>query len=77
MPCGARDGPSAAPASIGGERRFHLGGALGAAILQRLFALRWARREVDSRAVSFTTNGERAFRALFMTRERPRAAASP
>ena len=47
------------------ERRFHLGGALGAAILQRLFALRWARRELDSRAVVFSASGERAFRALF------------
>jgi len=47
------------------ERRFHLGGALGAAILQRIFALRWARRELDSRAVVFSVAGDRAFRALF------------
>jgi DNA-binding transcriptional ArsR family regulator len=48
------------------ERRFHLGGALGTAILQRVFALRWARRELDSRAVVFSSHGGRAFRALFL-----------
>jgi len=46
------------------ERRHHLGGALGAAILDRIFALRWARRELDSRAVVFSANGERALRQL-------------
>lgn len=43
------------------ERRHHLGGALGAAILARIFALRWARRELDGRAVIFSANGARAF----------------
>ena len=47
------------------ERRFHLGGALGAAILQRIFSLRWVRRELDNRAVVFSSHGERAFRMLF------------
>lgn len=42
------------------ERRHHLGGALGAAILERIFALRWARREPDSRIVVFSREGERA-----------------
>ena len=50
------------------ERRFHLGGALGAAVLQRLFALRWARREPGSRAVTFTANGERSLRGLLVAR---------
>lgn len=45
------------------ERRHHLGGALGAAILDRIFALRWARREADGRALIFSPGGERAFRA--------------
>ena len=49
------------------ERRRHLGGALGAAILDRIFALRWARREPHGRAVVFSTAGERAFRAWFST----------
>lgn len=48
------------------ERRYHLGGALGAAILDRLFHLRWARREPDSRAVTFSAHGERAFRGLLV-----------
>src|SRR5437763_5793728 len=43
------------------ERRHHLGGALGAAILDRIFALRWARREIDGRAVIFSANGTKAF----------------
>ena len=42
------------------ERRPHLAGALGAAMLDRMFALRWARRETDSRIVVFTAAGERA-----------------
>lgn len=42
------------------ERRPHLAGAAGAAILDRMFALRWARRETDSRTVVFTAQGERA-----------------
>jgi DNA-binding transcriptional ArsR family regulator len=47
-----------------GERRHHLGGALGAALLQRLFELRWARRVEGSRVVAFTPPGERAFSSL-------------
>ena len=40
------------------ERRDHLAGALGAAILTRLFALRLARRDPLSRAVSLSPRGE-------------------
>lgn len=47
------------------ERREHLAGSLGAAILQQIFALRWARRDVATRAVLFSTNGERMFREQF------------
>jgi DNA-binding transcriptional ArsR family regulator len=47
------------------ERRHHLSGAVGAAILQRIFALRWARRETGNRAVVFSANGERQFRSQF------------
>ena len=46
-----------------GERRHHLGGALGAALLARVFELRWASRAKDSRVVAFTPRGEAAFRA--------------
>ncbi|MEO8059491.1 MAG: helix-turn-helix domain-containing protein [Burkholderiales bacterium] len=48
-----------------GERRHHLGGALGTALLERLFELGWARRAKGSRVVNFTPKGEPAFRALF------------
>lgn len=50
------------------ERRFHLGGSLGAAILQRIFSLRWAKRMPDSRAVAFTVEGQLALRALLEMR---------
>jgi DNA-binding transcriptional ArsR family regulator len=46
------------------ERRHHLGGALGAAMLQRMFALRWARREPHGRVVVFSREGERALATL-------------
>jgi len=47
------------------ERRHHLAGSLGAAILQRMLALAWARRELSSRALIFSASGERAFREQF------------
>jgi DNA-binding transcriptional ArsR family regulator len=47
------------------ERRHHLGGALGTALLQRVYELGWARRARDSRVITFTPKGEQAFRALF------------
>jgi DNA-binding transcriptional ArsR family regulator len=46
-------------------RRSHLAGALGSAMLARLYALNWASREPGSRIVSFTRSGERQFHALF------------
>jgi DNA-binding transcriptional ArsR family regulator len=45
-----------------GERRHHLGGALGTALLERVIGLGWARRARDSRVVGFTAQGEQAFR---------------
>lgn len=47
------------------ERRYHLAGALGAALLERIQKLGWARCADDSRAVVFTSDGEKSFRALF------------
>lgn len=44
------------------ERRHHLGGALGAALLQRLFEGGWAQRAQGSRVVHFTAKGELALR---------------
>jgi len=46
------------------ERRTHLAGALGAALLDRLFALRYARREPDSRVVNLSPQGERFIERL-------------
>jgi DNA-binding transcriptional ArsR family regulator len=40
------------------ERKTHLAGALGAAILDRLFALRYARRERGCRSVTLSPRGE-------------------
>ncbi|WP_298210482.1 helix-turn-helix domain-containing protein [Acidovorax sp.] len=45
------------------ERRHHLGGALGAALLQRLLERGWARRDKDSRVLHFSAEGELALRA--------------
>jgi DNA-binding transcriptional ArsR family regulator len=46
-------------------RRSHLAGALGAAVLVRVFELGWARRLEGSRIVAFTPPGERAFAQRF------------
>ena len=48
-----------------GERRHHLGGALGAALLTRLYELGWARRAKDSRVVVFTPKAEQDLRFAF------------
>jgi len=47
-----------------GERRHHLAGALGAALMEHCFAQRWARRAENSRVVAFTSHGEREFRRM-------------
>jgi DNA-binding transcriptional ArsR family regulator len=49
------------------ERRQHLAGALGAAILGRIFELRWAKRHAGSRVVTFSASGEKAFLRLLQT----------
>lgn len=53
-------------------RRHHLAGALGAALLQRCYALGWARRLKDSRVVNFSTAGEKELRDRFRLRDAPR-----
>jgi DNA-binding transcriptional ArsR family regulator len=50
------------------ERRTHLAGALGAALLDRMFALRLARREPRGRAVVFSPRGERFVSELVLSR---------
>lgn len=47
------------------ERRSHLAGSLGRALLARFEALGWAKRLPDSRIVQFTKPGEAAFEKAF------------
>lgn len=47
------------------ERRSHLAGSLGRALLERMEAQAWLRRDGDSRAVVFSPSGRRAFNATF------------
>jgi DNA-binding transcriptional ArsR family regulator len=49
------------------ERRHHLAGTLGAAMMTRFTELKWAARDSapGSRVVNFTRNGEKRFAALF------------
>jgi DNA-binding transcriptional ArsR family regulator len=49
------------------ERRHHLAGTLGAALMQRFTELKWASRDPTpgSRVVQFTRQGEKRFAALF------------
>jgi DNA-binding transcriptional ArsR family regulator len=46
------------------ERRHHLAGSLGAALLSRVCDAGWAKRDKASRVIRFTANGERRFREL-------------
>ena len=45
------------------ERRHHLAGVVGVALLARFEELGWAKRSLDSRVVAFSEAGERALRA--------------
>ena len=47
------------------ERRNHLAGSLGAALLVRLFELQWIERTTSSRAVRLTEPGHRGLRERF------------
>ena len=55
------------------ERRHHLAGTLGAAMMQRFAELKWAARDPTpgSRVVNFTRTGEKKFAALFGAGEAP------
>jgi DNA-binding transcriptional ArsR family regulator len=46
-------------------RRHHLAGHMGAQLLERCYALGWAKRRRGTRVVDFTPRGEREFRRLF------------
>ena len=47
------------------ERRPHLGGALGAALLELALRKQWVTRDLDSRVLSVTAAGHRALHARF------------
>ena len=48
-------------------RRSHLAGALGSALLDRLYELGWAKRETGTRVVRFSKRGEASFLTTFAT----------
>ncbi|KNZ34012.1 MAG: ArsR family transcriptional regulator [Methylibium sp. NZG] len=56
------------------ERRPHLGGALGAALLGVALKRRWVVQDADSRALHVTPRGEREMRSRFRFPEQQRAA---
>ncbi|MBI1772738.1 MAG: transcriptional regulator, partial [Burkholderiales bacterium] len=47
------------------ERTPHLGGALGAALLNLLLNQAWLERDLDSRALALTSKGKREFQKVF------------
>lgn len=46
------------------ERRYHLGGRLGAQLTEQLFSAKWIARRRNSRAIRVTATGRRAFAKL-------------
>src|SRR5579884_2698596 len=50
--------PFAIPCLDWSERRYHLAGALGAALMERLLQLRWIERFATGRAVRLTESGQ-------------------
>ena len=50
------------------ERRWHVGGVIGAAMAKRFFELNWIEREKVGRAVAITSTGEHAFEEWFGVR---------
>jgi hypothetical protein len=63
---GALEGrPMCRPCIDWSARRSHLAGSLGAALLRRIYALRWASRAPNSRAVVFSPRGRSGFGRMF------------
>jgi len=55
----------AAPCLDWSERRYHLAGALGAALLRLALDRKWLQRDLDSRIVTITPFGQREFKRVF------------
>lgn len=53
------------------ERRHHLAGALGSALLNRIQELGWAKREKDSRVIVFSVRGEKLLWAMLAAQSTP------
>jgi len=51
------------------ERRFRLGGGLGAAVLGQLYGRAWPKREPNTRAVRFSDAGMAQFRETFRLKD--------
>lgn len=47
------------------ERRYHMAGALAAALLQQMISLDWMRRQKNSRAITITSKGQKEFYRYF------------
>lgn len=47
------------------ERRYHLAGAVGAALLHRTLELKWVKRQDNTRALAITRAGQEGFRKTF------------
>jgi len=62
---GKTRGPLCKPCLDWSERRTHLAGALGRALLDRLYERGWAERQDGSRIVRFSKDGENQFLNLF------------
>lgn len=50
------------------ERRTHLAGSLGRALFERFEKMRWIKRVPGSRAIRFSSKGEREFNRIFKVR---------
>ena len=46
-------------------RRTHLAGALGTALLERIYELKWAKRQEGSRVITLSAAGEKKFKTAF------------
>jgi DNA-binding transcriptional ArsR family regulator len=60
--------PLCRPCMDWSERRWHIAGSVGAAMAARCFELGWVERQKHGRAITVTSQGERAFEALFAIR---------